>query len=149
MKLLQLFLFGLILVSLVSAVSQTSSAIILAGQMKNMTLFLDKGDYVSGSFNVTGGNEDIDFSIRDPTGKEILSSVRVQKGGTFTLTPDQSGAYTIVFDNSFSSNADKGIVLSYSATYISTAPEKNPGICDWMVFVLGSLLFLTFVLRNE
>ena len=147
MKLLQLFLFGLILVSLVSAVSQTSSAIVSAGQTKTIILLLNKGEHVFGSINVTGGNQAIYFSIKDPAGSEVLSSTKVQQGGTFTLDAGQDGAYSVIFDNSLSPDADKNVILSYTTTYVSPAQRQEDTSCYSWFFILG-ILGMVFVLRR-
>jgi hypothetical protein len=148
MTLLQLFFFGLILVSLVSAVSQTSSAIVSAGQTKNISLFLNKGEQVTGSINVSGGNEEIYFSIKDPQGSEVLTRTQVLKGGTFTLDAGQDGAYSVIFDNSLSPDVDKSVILSYSKNYLSTAQRQEDTSCYSWFFILG-ILGIVFVLRNE
>ena len=73
------------------------------------------GENVSGSFTVTqGGSKDIVFYIRGPADTVVWGSIsgpRTYNYGTFSFTAAQSGTYTLVFDNTFSSFTDKHITL--------------------------------------
>jgi hypothetical protein len=115
MKLILLMLCTLFLM-FVSHATQVESFTVPASTMRTFTLNLNPGDNVSGSIAITGGNNDVDFTIKDPQGTEIYSKRRIQQGTTFSFTASQAGAYTLVFGNSFSILTDKVVQITYAVT---------------------------------
>ena len=93
--------------------------------------YIHTGENVSGSFTVTqGGSKDIIFYILGPTGTVVWGSSsgpRTYNYGTFSFSATQSGTYTLVFDNTFSSFTDKHITLQITGggpwSLIEGAPE--------------------------
>jgi hypothetical protein len=75
---------------------------------------LDEGDKFTGSIAITGGSgDDVDFYVTDPHGSRIVDLGRVSQGTSFDFTAQDSGAYTLHFDNSFSLFSSKVVTLSY------------------------------------
>jgi hypothetical protein len=75
---------------------------------------LDELDKFTGSIAITGGSgDDVDFYVTDPHGSRIVDLGRVSQGTSFDFTAQDSGAYTLHFDNSFSLFSSKVVTLSY------------------------------------
>lgn len=75
-------------------------------------IFSEKVDF-RGSFSVSGGSGNtIDFYVTDPDGNRIVNLGRVSQE-EFEFTTQNSGAYTLYFDNSFSWFSSKVVTLSY------------------------------------
>ncbi len=75
---------------------------------------LDKDVELKGSFSVSGGSgNDVDFYITDPKGSRIVDLGRVSGEAAFEFTANESGAYTLRFDNGFSWFSTKTVTLNY------------------------------------
>ncbi len=103
--------FGLAVVN----ASQVEYIDVDAYHMKSLTMeSLNRGDKVSGYISIVGGSDnDIDFRITDPQGGIVIDSGRVYGGSYFYFVADLSGAYTLWFDNSFSTFSTKSVTLSF------------------------------------
>jgi len=98
--------------SLVNASSvETVQVSPLSEQM--LTFNLNTGQKFTGSLAISGGGEDINFRVVDPSGAAIVNLGRVTSGANFDFTAQESGAYTLHFDNSFSLFSTKTVSLTY------------------------------------
>lgn len=148
MRFFVFLVLGVVLASLASA-AEVQSISVQPGYVQTLSANLNSGDTISGSISVTGGSgDDIDFSIKDPSGNEIFTKRRVAKGTTFSVTATQAGAYTFVFDNSFSLLSGKNVQLSYSYAPKSSFPSGSGGgrgFCGTgaiLLAILGGLAIL-------
>jgi hypothetical protein len=87
----------------------------VAPMTEQMLIFnLQTGQKFTGTLAISGGSgEDIDFRVVDPSGATIVNLGRVSHGATFEFTAQESGAYTLHFDNSFSLLSTKTVNLTY------------------------------------
>jgi hypothetical protein len=107
------FLFVVVGFSVVYA-AQTETVQVDAGYAESLVFNLDGGDRFSGSLSISGGGgSDIDFLVTNPQGITIVNLGRVSQGATFEFTAEDSGAYTLRFDNGFSVFSSKTVSLSY------------------------------------
>lgn len=83
------------------------------GKPYTIPVMLGIGDILEGSMSVTGGNNDIRFYIKDPSGSIVVDGNRVQQSYSFSLTSVSSGQYIMYFDNSFSFITSKKVHLNY------------------------------------
>ena len=125
-----LFTFGLcillaILVVVSSCVSSTSSTpapvtysntvAIAPGYLQTIPVSVTSSNRVQGSFTVQGGSgNDVNFSIKDPFGNQVLQAGVVSKSHSFAFVAATSGSYVLSFDNSFSMVSNK--VVKYNFT---------------------------------
>lgn len=77
------------------------------------TIGLEKGDFVSGNFTVSGGSGDVNFYVTDPNGTEIMRFDRTT-GISFSFSAINTGLYKMNFDNRFSLFSSKTVTLDYS-----------------------------------
>ena len=95
--------------------SQVESFTVRPLQKYSFIMNLNAGDRVYGSISVSGGSaNDIDFWVIDPVGAVIRNYGRVRYGASFDFTASREGAYTMIFDNSFSVFGSKQIALTYN-----------------------------------
>lgn len=78
-----------------------------------LTFNLETGQKFTGSLAISGGGEDITFRVVDPLGATIVNLGRVSHGAAFEFTAQESGAYILHFDNSFSLLTSKTVDLTY------------------------------------
>lgn len=109
-----------------------------AGGTRAMTIDLQGGQKVSGSFNITGPGHQVKFWIRDPTGAIILDSGTVISPMNFEFTASKGGTYVLNFDNSEWSNY-KHVYLGYD---VSAPPVLglDPIVFMGVVLVVGIVL---------
>jgi len=76
---------------------------------------LNKGDDVTGSFSIGGGDQDLYFWITDPSGNSILNKQIVTVGGDFTFTAKRDGGHTLHFENGVDGlfELPKSVTLTY------------------------------------
>ena len=60
-----------------------------------------------------GSANDINFYITDPNDSRIIDFGRVSRTATFEFTANNSGVYTLRFDNSFSWFSPKVVAVNY------------------------------------
>ncbi|MGI0003586.1 MAG: emp24/gp25L/p24 family protein, partial [Nitrosopumilaceae archaeon] len=84
------------------------------GSIRSVAFNLTVGEKFVGSFTVSGGiGNDIKFWISNPLGKGITLRQDVTEGKSVTFTADQTGIYTLNFDNSFAEASSKKVTLTY------------------------------------
>ncbi len=112
------------------------------------TVGLSEGNKVSGSINVTGGGNDIDFYVTDPNGNTILRYDRATQT-SFSFTATTTGTYTMHFDNSFSIFSSKSVTLDYTITkpILGLAPE----LFYLLVIIIGVVIvaIVTLALKRR
>jgi len=136
-----IILLSLILLASLTNATEVKSFTVSGLSTQTMTFNLEKGNIVTGSLSVTGGNDDINFAIKDPSGKEIITKRTIYKGGNFSFVAKRDGAYTLVFDNSFSLITSKSVQVTYDV--------KEPlGSCISsfiILFLFGGLVILGYI----
>lgn len=70
----------------------------------------DKGERVEGYFTVAGGNEEVEFTAKDPYGAFLYDSEAVTSRREFAFTAEHDGVYTFFFMNR--QNSGKMLVLT-------------------------------------
>ena len=106
---------------------------VFAGGIQTMTLNLQNGDFVKGSVSVTGGSNDVNFWVTDPSGNFIVRKQGIIDGTDFEFKSERDGAHTLHFDNSFSIVTSKLVTLTYEI-------EKSIGGCLIATATFGSEL---------
>jgi len=78
---------------------------------------------------VTGGNFDIDFTVKDPKGT-VVHSGEAEKEGDFTFVAEPQGEYSFCFSNGMSTVSSKviefGVEVAGSGVYGARGVRKNP-----------------------
>jgi len=116
MKVLIIFFSLVIVTSLLQAVDaeQVKTITIPAGQVFVNTFNLEKGEVLTFSLTVSGGNDDINLWVTDPSGFNIIRKQGVIGGwGPEAFEATTNGAYSIHLDNSFSILTSKFVALTY------------------------------------
>jgi len=126
--------------------SQVKTVQVGALQEQMIAFNLGNGDKFSGSLSITGGGgNDIDFSVTDPQGTTIVGLGRVSQGRSFEFTAQQSGAYTLHFDNDFSIFSSKTITLSYDITR-PILGGLGGGVADnSLMLIIGAIAIIAVV----
>jgi hypothetical protein len=101
-----------------------------------VTLHLNSGDEVEGYFTVIGGNNDIDFYIKDPYGNYIYPRSRVRGRFDFKFIAGTTGDYRVYFDKSFAPHVTKTVNLT---TKIVPTAFRIP---LWAILILLGLLMV-------
>lgn len=117
--------------------SVVSSFSISAGNVKNLPISLTTGQRVTGSLAISGGSDDIDFWVENPSGTQIILEDRVFNGHNFSFVATTSGSYTLFLDNTISTFTTKTVTVTYS---ISPPPVANAG--SDQIIDEGSLVIL-------
>lgn len=76
---------------------------------------LRAGDVIEGSFTVTGGANDIDFGILDPSGGVLTSASRVLGAYAFHVVVAEDGSHMVRFGNTSQFAAPKTVTLMIRA----------------------------------
>ena len=101
--------------------------VVPSGNMRNLEFDLVVGENFIGSFTVSGGiGNDIKFWVSSPQGKQIILQQDVTKEKSFSFTADQNGPYTLFFDNSFETELQKKITLTYEITNRGSEYSSEP-----------------------
>lgn len=82
----------------------------------SLTSHRDKGERVEGYFTVLGGNEEIEFTIKDPYGAIIYDAGIVKSRKDFAFTTEFEGVYSLFFENK--QNSEKHVFLTTQRTFI-------------------------------
>jgi hypothetical protein len=138
----------LLVVVAISFVRASSVETVQVGALSEQTLVfnLQTGQKFTGSLAISGGSgNDINFRVTDPTGATILNLGRVSVGGSFDFTAQESGAYTLYFDNSFSLLSSKTVSLTYDIG-LPTVFGIDLGILLIIIAVVVILLCVILVL---
>lgn len=128
--------------SVVSA-SQVTSVQVSPGQEQMLTYNLQSGDKFTGSLSISGGSgNDIDFKVTDPQGTTVVGLGRVSQGRSFEFTAQESGAYTLHFDNSFSLISSKAVTISYDIS----KPILGGGFdSNSLVIIIGVIIIVIVI----
>lgn len=80
---------------------------------KTYTFFVrsEPKDPIEASFTVMGGEDDIDFYVKDPLGNLVVERKRATNAGAFAFFSNATGYHQVIFDNTFSTSANKLIWL--------------------------------------
>lgn len=139
-----ILLVAMLTFALPAHAAQVQNCSVQPGAQCTITFNLNNGDQVSGSISVTGGSgNDVNFWITSPSGATIYNAGRISGGTTFSLSANQSGAYIVHFDNSFSLLSSKQVTLSYdvSSTIIpGTSPTTSYIVLIAVVILLVALV---------
>ncbi len=113
-----LLLFGAIAAGPVVFATNIESVNIPPSSEKLLTVNLTQGDNFRGSISVSGGcSSAVNFWVTNPEGSTILNMGQIKQGTTFEFTAQDSGAYIMHFDNSFSLFSTKAATLSYDISH--------------------------------
>jgi hypothetical protein len=119
---------------------------IVSGNSGSESLTLKGGQFVSGSFTVTGSDYDqqIAFYVMNPQGDLVFDYGSVSGGAEFNFTADQYGVYALVFFSFPSLPAsEKTVTLTYD---VMTPEVSSPDYFYYSVLTAIVLaLALTFV----
>jgi ribosomal protein L40E len=139
-----------LLATLVSA-AQVESFTVGPLQRYSLIMNLDAGDRVWGSVSVSGGSgNDIDFRVTDPVGAVIRNYGRVRYGASFDFTASREGAYTLIFDNTFSIFSSKQISVTYNVEAPFIPPITGAGgSSTWLVLILALVIIIVAVAAVE
>lgn len=70
---------------------------------------------IEGYFNVEGGNKDVGFRVKAPSGSYLENIDKVSNRHEFHFTVHEGGPYTLYFDNGFSTFTSKQVTLAIRA----------------------------------
>jgi len=124
------------------------SHVVKVGGTFELSWYLQSGDRTEGGFTVSGGNEEANLSIKNPSGEIIYkwyAKGRYDNG----FTAQDTGVYTMIFENLDPVN-DQSIYVGFRSPY-----EPRLTIYDGvglLIMTMGSGMILFFVigsLRNE
>ena len=91
-------------------------------------LSLEQGDKVHIKMRISGGNNDIEFYIKDPSGTYVRSPSKIYSYYEYSFTAGSSGTYELWFDNSFSLLTSKNIYLELTIKPEATLLQKTYSI---------------------
>lgn len=110
-----------------------------AGDEHISVLNLNNKDVVNGSISITSVGRNIYFWITDPQGTKIFDYGLVTVDASFQFTANGGGAYSLHFDNRFSSS--RTITLSYS-TFSDTMETQT----DWRTQLVVAIVVIAVLL---
>ncbi len=84
---------------------------IAAGKTYTFFVRSEPKDPLEASFTIMGGEDDIDFYVKDPLGNLVVEKKRATDAGAFALFSNATGYHQVIFDNTFSTSANKLIWL--------------------------------------
>ncbi|MBM3910176.1 MAG: emp24/gp25L/p24 family protein [Thaumarchaeota archaeon] len=126
---------------LLSYSEKVETIVVPPGNTGSVTVNLTAGEKFVGSFTVSGGiGNDIKFWISNPLGKGITLQQDVTEGKSVTFTADQTGIYTLNFDNSFAEASSKKITLTYETKPSEETSNMYGGGCLIVTATFGSEL---------
>lgn len=146
---LVLIVFCVLLSSLVAFVQASQTFTIPPLSEKTVSVNLNQGDSVSGTFSVSGGTGiGIDFMVTDPNGEQLLS-YNYTSFTNFSFSASINGTYLLSFDNSFCScYGGKNVTLDYSVndeTVQSNFQSSNAGFPILPIAITISIVFVIAV----
>jgi len=110
------------------------------GEEWSYTIYnVQKGHVVGIVFSVSGGNNDINFYIKDPSGGYIYGPLRVYNSLSYEFKAMESGNYEFVFDNTFSSITTKRVSIN---AYIKTGLDSELEEEGIVLVGLGAILLI-------
>jgi hypothetical protein len=132
-------IFILVTVSSLANAATVEDTYVDPNSTATITINLQSGQRVSGSFDVLGGaNMGVGFWVRDPAGTIILNPGTVYHVGSFAFTAANDGAYVLSFGNSFSSGR-RYVHVAYD---VGSPPlfGIDPVVFMVMILVVGTVL---------
>lgn len=101
---------------------------------------LEKGERIAGYFTIRGGNEEVEFYIKDPYGAIIHDAGTVKSRHDFAFTAEHSGVYSLYFEN-YAGTSDKQIFVTYETKFKSIFHDLSLPIV-----LLGTLILIAGLL---
>jgi hypothetical protein len=94
-------------------VTKQAALTVAAGESSVYFISVNAGDRLTGTFTISGGSgNDVNFSVKDPTGNTVLTGGRVSRNWQFDFVCASTGSYQLLFDNSFSLVSNKAVNLN-------------------------------------
>lgn len=128
---------GLIFYVFPLTITTTDDYDIASLQKFSLTQHHGKGERIEGYFTVLGGNEEIEFYIKNPYGVVIYDAGVVKSRNDFALTAEHSGMYTLFFGNKQQSG--KVVFLTHQTIITTTNLCLAIAIIGICILVIGSL----------
>lgn len=112
------------------------------------TIGLEKGDFVTGNFTVSGGSGDVNFYVTDPNGTEIMRFDRTT-GISFSFSATATGPYRMNFDNRFSLFSSKTVTLDYSVKSVVLGIPQDTLLLllGVIAIVVGAVVITALLMR--
>lgn len=125
---LVLIFFLVLLSSLTAFVHASQTFTVPPISQQTVKVNLSQGDFVDGTFSVSGGTgTGVDFMVSDPNGKELLS-YNYTSFTNFSFSASITGTYLLSFDNSFCScYGGKTVILDYSVNNKTVQVDTQAG----------------------
>lgn len=95
----------------------------------------DKGERLEGYFTVIGGNEEVEFTVKDPYGAFIYNVGSVTSRGEFAFTAEHDGVYTFFYGNK--QNSGKTVFLTEQKTVMGGGLSLGLAGLGVLILVLG------------
>ena len=95
----------------------------------------DKGERIEGYFTIVGGNEEVEFTAKDPYGAFIYNSEAVTSRGEFAFTAEHDGVYTFFFRNK--QNSGKMLFLTEQKPIMGGVLSLGLAGIGVLILVLG------------
>lgn len=92
-------------------VTDTKNFAVAAGKTYTFYVRSEPKDPMEASFTIMGGEDDIDFYVKDPLGNMVVEKKRATEAGAFAFFSNATGYHQVIFDNTFSTSANKIIWL--------------------------------------
>ncbi|MDP3879823.1 MAG: emp24/gp25L/p24 family protein [Dehalococcoidales bacterium] len=83
------------------------------GQKHTVAVLLQERRIVGGTFSVSGERASIDFYVTGPEGELVYGVERAVGGHSFEIRAQNTGTYTLYFDNSISGGSPRQVSLRY------------------------------------
>lgn len=94
-----------------SMVTDTKTFGVGAGKITTFYVRAEPKDAIEASFTILGGDDDIDVYVKDPLGNLVVEKKRATDMGAFAFFSTATGYHQVIFDNTFSTSANKLIWL--------------------------------------
>lgn len=113
------------------------------GAVLQLSWYLEEGDRTEGGFTVSGGNEEVKFYIKNPSGVIIYDAGIVRTRLSTGFTAGDSGIYSLYFEN-LEHLSDKRIHVRFRSPY-----EPRLTVFDVLGFsmMFGGTLILIWLLK--
>lgn len=94
---------------------EQGSHVVKPGASFELSWFLEKGERTEGSFTVSGGSEEANLTIRDPSGETIITWP-AKRSFWNGFSAEETGMYTMIFKNLDNVN-DETIYVGFVSPY--------------------------------
>lgn len=92
-------------------VTDSKTFAVAAGKTVVFYVRAETKDPFEASFTIQGGDDDIEVYVKDPMGNLVVEKKRATDMGALAFITTATGYYQIIFDNTFSTNANKLVWL--------------------------------------